>query len=89
MLIYNGVRVSELLDLKKENIHLPERYFDVVDSETENGIRKVPIAEKVLPFTPPGTMTVRTVNTLSTPWTVSILLTIIITSMYLNHCCSA
>ena len=30
MLIYNGVRVSELLDLKKENVHLPERYFDVV-----------------------------------------------------------
>ena len=50
MLIYNGVRVSELLDLKKENVHLPERYFDVVDSKTENGIRKVPIAEKVLPF---------------------------------------
>ena len=44
MLIYNGVRVSELLDLKKENVHLSEQYFDVVDSKTENGIRKVPIA---------------------------------------------
>ena len=32
MLIYNGVRVSELLDLKKENVHLEERYFDVVGS---------------------------------------------------------
>ena len=50
MLIYNGVRVSELLDLKKENVHLSEQYFDVVDSKTENGIRKVPIADKVLPF---------------------------------------
>lgn len=50
MLIYNGVRVSELLDLKKENVHLEERYFDVVDSKTANGIRKVPIAAKVLPF---------------------------------------
>lgn len=50
MLIYNGVRVSELLDLKKEHVYLEERYFDVIDSKTENGIRKVPIAEKVLPF---------------------------------------
>ena len=50
MLIYNGVRVSELLDLNKENVHLSEQYFDVIDSKTENGIRKVPIADKVLPF---------------------------------------
>ena len=50
MLIYNGVRVSELLDLKKENVHLDEQYFDVISSKTENGIRKVPIADKVLPF---------------------------------------
>lgn len=50
MLLYNGVRVSELLDLKKENVHLKEQYFDVIDSKTENGIRKVPIADKVLPF---------------------------------------
>ena len=50
MLIYNGVRVSELLDLRKGNVHLKERYFDVVDSKTENGIRKVPITQKVLPF---------------------------------------
>ena len=38
MLIYNGVRVSELLDLKKENVHLKERYFDVIDSKTVSGI---------------------------------------------------
>lgn len=50
MLICNGVRVSELLDLKKEHVHLSEQYFDVIDSKTENGIRKVPIADKVLPF---------------------------------------
>ncbi len=50
MLIYNGVRVSELLNLKKENVHLDEQYFDVTDSKTENGIRKVPIADKTLPF---------------------------------------
>ena len=50
MLIYNGVRISELLDLKKENVHLDKQYFDVIDIKTESGIRKVPIADKVLDF---------------------------------------
>ena len=50
MLIYNGCRISEFLDLKKENVHLDEQYFDVIISKTDNGIRKVPIADKVLPF---------------------------------------
>lgn len=50
MLLYNGVRISELLDLKKENVHLEEQYFDVINSKTENGIRKVSIVHKVLPF---------------------------------------
>lgn len=39
-----------MLDLKKEHVHLDEQYFDVISSKTENGIRKVPIADKVLPF---------------------------------------
>lgn len=50
MLIYNGCRISEFLDLKKENVHLEEQYFDVISSKTDNGVRKVPIADKVLPF---------------------------------------
>lgn len=50
MLIYNGCRISEFLDLKKEDVHLEEQYFDVIASKTENGLRKVPIADKVLPF---------------------------------------
>lgn len=50
MLIYTGVRISELLDLKKENVHLSERYFEVLASKTEAGIRVVPIAKKALPF---------------------------------------
>lgn len=40
---YTGVRISELLDLKKENVYLDEQYFDVLASKTENGIRKVPL----------------------------------------------
>ena len=50
MLIYNGCRISEFLDLKKEDVYLDEQYFDVIASKTENGLRKVPIADKLLPF---------------------------------------
>ena len=50
ILIYTGVRISELLDLKKENVNLEERWFDVIASKTEAGIRKVPIAKKMMPY---------------------------------------
>lgn len=50
MLIYTGCRIGELLDLKKENINLEEKWFDVIQSKTESGIRRVPIAEKVYPY---------------------------------------
>lgn len=50
MLIYTGVRIGELLDLKKVDVHLDERWFYVRESKTESGIREVPIAEKVVPF---------------------------------------
>lgn len=50
ILIYTGLRISELLDLKKENIHLDERWFYVQESKTEAGVREVPIAEKMVPF---------------------------------------
>lgn len=50
MLIYSGCRIGEFLDLKKENINLEERWFDIIASKTEAGIRKVPINQKVLPF---------------------------------------
>ena len=50
ILIYSGVRIMELLDLKTENVNLDEQYFNVIDSKTPSGIRTVPIADKVLPF---------------------------------------
>lgn len=50
MLIYNGLRISEFLDLRKEHVNLDDQYFDIIDSKTEAGIRKVPIADKVLPY---------------------------------------
>lgn len=50
ILIYTGVRIGELLSLKKEDVHLSERWFYVKESKTEAGIREVPIAEKIVPF---------------------------------------
>lgn len=50
ILIYSGVRISELLDLKKTDIHLDDRWFYVGESKTESGVREVPIAEKIVPF---------------------------------------
>ncbi len=45
MLIYPRVRIGELLELKKENINLKEKWFDVTASKTTAGIRRVPIAD--------------------------------------------
>lgn len=50
ILIYTGLRIGELLDLKKEDVHLDERWFYVRESKTSSGIREVPIAEKLVPF---------------------------------------
>lgn len=47
MLIYSGVRINELLNLKKEDCHIDENYIDIIKSKTESGIRKVSIADKV------------------------------------------
>ena len=48
--IYTGVRASELLELKKKDIDLENHVFQVTKSKTENGIRTVPIADKIYPF---------------------------------------
>ena len=50
ILIYTGLRIGELLNLKKEDIHLDERWFYVKEAKTTAGIREVPIAEKIVPF---------------------------------------
>ena len=39
-----------MLDLKKENVNLEEKWFRIVQSKTESGVRTVPINDKVLPF---------------------------------------
>lgn len=35
MLIYTGVRITELLNLRKSDVHLSERYFDITASKTK------------------------------------------------------
>lgn len=50
IMIYTGVRISELLDLKKDDVHLQERWFYIRESKTEAGVREVPIAEKIVPI---------------------------------------
>lgn len=50
MLIYTGVRVGEMLDLKMEDINMEEHTFKVIRFKTENGIRTVPIADCIYPF---------------------------------------
>ena len=50
ILIYTGLRIGELLDLKKSDVHLEERWFYVREAKTESGIREVPISEKIVPF---------------------------------------
>ncbi len=50
ILIYSGVRISELLQLKKSDVNLNDKYFTVVKSKNKNGLRNVPIADKIMPF---------------------------------------
>lgn len=50
ILIYTGLRVGEFWELKKEDVHLDEKWFYVRKSKTAAGIREVPIADKIMPF---------------------------------------
>ena len=50
MLIYTGVRPGELVPLKKEDVHLDERWFHIVTGKNKNATRDVPIHWAVLPF---------------------------------------
>lgn len=50
ILLYTGMRIGELLDMKKENVHLSERYM-IGGSKTEAGKNRViPIHERIAPL---------------------------------------
>lgn len=50
ILIYTGLRISELLELSPSDVHREERYIYIRKSKTKAGIREVPLAEKILPI---------------------------------------
>ena len=50
IMIYTGLRIGELLDLQKEDVHLEERWINIRRSKTTAGVREVPIAEKIVPL---------------------------------------
>lgn len=50
ILIYTGLRIGEFLSLTVRDVHLSERYIDIRQSKTQAGVRRVPIADRVLPL---------------------------------------
>lgn len=50
VLIFTGLRFSELLSLKPEDIHLDEQWLHVSKSKTDAGIRDVPIPDRLVPY---------------------------------------
>lgn len=50
ILIFTGLRIGELISLKKEDVKLDEQYFNIIKSKTKSGIRQVPIADKLIPL---------------------------------------
>lgn len=50
IMIYSGLRLQEMRDLKKEDVHMDDHYLDIRHSKTAAGIRKVPISDKTYPL---------------------------------------
>ena len=48
ILIYTGMRIGELTNLKNEDINLKENTLQVRVSKTSNGIRMIPISSKII-----------------------------------------
>lgn len=47
-LIYTGVRIGEFYNIKKEDVHLEDRWIQITRSKTDAGIREIPIAQKII-----------------------------------------
>lgn len=50
ILIYTGMRVGELLNLKKADVNRRQKYVFVRQSKTESGVRIIPIHPKIYPL---------------------------------------
>lgn len=49
-LLYSGLRISELLNIKTSEVDLENKTFNITDSKTKNGIRILPIHHKIFPL---------------------------------------
>ena len=50
ILLYTGLRVNEMKDLKSEDVDLEKKCFYVRKSKTKAGVRTVPIADCIMPI---------------------------------------
>ena len=50
ILIYTGMRVMEMLNLKVKDIDIKKKYIFISKSKTSSGIRHIPIHNKILPL---------------------------------------
>ena len=48
ILIYTGLRVGELINLKTKDVDLEKNIISIVESKTNAGIRKIPISDKIV-----------------------------------------
>lgn len=48
ILIYTGLRISELLNLKNSDIDFKNKLFSIRNSKTNSGIRTIPIPDKII-----------------------------------------
>lgn len=48
ILIYTGLRIGELINLKTKDVDLERNIISIVESKTTAGIRKIPISEKII-----------------------------------------
>lgn len=50
ILLYTGMRVGEMLQLQKSDVHLRQRYIRITRSKTAAGIRIIPIHHRIAPL---------------------------------------
>lgn len=50
IMLYTGCRISELLDMKAEDVHLEERWIDLRGTKTKAAKRILPIHKKIIPL---------------------------------------
>lgn len=50
IMLYSGVRIGELLDVKFEDVHIDEKWIDLRGTKTKAARRIVPIHDKIIPL---------------------------------------